>query len=126
MTFRYMAIFSAVLALGLGIALVLIPEPLVLLYGLTLPPAGIFIARLLGAEFIGYGLLAWFVRDAVDSELRRAILLVIFATDAIGFVVALLVQLSGLMNLLGWSIVGIFLLLALGYGYFRFVKPGVS
>jgi hypothetical protein len=124
--FRNLMIVSAVLALTLGIAFVLIPESLASLYGLTLTPAGTFIARLLGVEFVGYGLLAWFVRNAVDSEIRRAILLAFFITDGTGFIVALLGQLSGITNLLGWSIVGVYLLLALGFGYFRFVYPSAS
>ncbi len=126
MNFRNLMIVSTVLALTFGIAFVLIPEPLASLYGLTLTPAGTFIARLLGVEFVGYGLLAWFVRNAVDSEIRRAILLAFFITDGTGFIVALLGQLSGITNLLGWSIVGVYLLLAMGFGYFRFAYPSAS
>ncbi len=126
MNFRNLMIVSAVLAFGFGIGFVLIPEPLASLYGLTLTPGGIFIARLLGVEFMGYGLLAWFVRNAKDSDACRAILLAFFVTDAVGFIVALLCQLSGIMNPVGWSIVGVYLLLALGFGYFRFVKLDAS
>lgn len=126
MNFRNLMIVSAALALGFGVGFALIPEPLASLYGLALTPVGTFIARLLGVEFMGYGLLAWFVRNAVDSEIRRAILLAFFITDATGFLVALLGQLSSMMNVLGWSIVGIYLLLATGFGYFRFVKPSAS
>jgi len=122
MNFRTLMIVSTLLALGFGIAFVVIPGPLAALYGLTLPPDGIFLTRLLGVEYMGYGLLAWFVRNAGDSQLRRAILLAFFITDATGFIVALLGQWSGVLNPLGWSIVGIYLLLATGFGYFRFVQ----
>ena len=33
---------------------------------------------------------------------------------------------SGAMNALGWLVVGLYLLLGLGYGYFQFVKPGTA
>jgi len=122
MNFRTCMIVSTLLALGFGIAFVVIPGPLAALYGLTLPPDGIFLTRLLGVEYMGYGLLAWFVRNAGDSQLRRAILLAFFITDATGFIVALLGQWSGVLNPLGWSIVGIYLLLATGFGYFRFAQ----
>ena len=122
MNFRTLMVVSTLLALGFGIAFVVIPGPLAALYGLTLPPDGIFLTRLLGVEYMGYGLLAWFVRNAGDSQLRRAILLAFFITDATGFIVALLGQWSGVLNPLGWSIVGIYLLLATGFGYFRFVQ----
>lgn len=123
MTFRNLMIISVILALGFGIAFVLIPAPLGSLYGLRLTPAGIVMARLFGVELGGYGVLAWLVRHAVDSELRRAILLAFFITDVAGFLVSFVIQLSGLMNPLGWMIVGIYLMFATGFGYFRFVKP---
>jgi len=43
-----------------------------------------------------------------------------------GFVVALINQLSGLVNALGWSTVALYLLFALGYGYFQFKKPDTA
>jgi hypothetical protein len=46
----------------------------------------------------------------------------LFVYDAIGFVVALLAQLDGVMGTLGWGIVGIYLFLTLGFGYFYFKK----
>jgi hypothetical protein len=49
--------------------------------------------------------------------------LAIFVGDTIGFIVALLAQLAGTVNALGWLIVALYLLLALGFGYFQFSKP---
>jgi len=46
--------------------------------------------------------------------------------DAFGFIAALLGRLSGVLNALGWSTVALYLLLALGYGYFQSVKPSAS
>ena len=124
MTFRNLMIVSTVISLGFGVAFVLMPALLASLYGLGLTPAGTVMARLLGVEISGYGLLAWLLRNASDSEARRAILLAFFITDATGFVVSLLIQLAGLMNPLGWMIVGIYLFFAISFGYFRFVKSG--
>jgi hypothetical protein len=56
----------------------------------------------------------------------RAIVVGYGTGTAIGFIVALLAQLSGVMNAFGWSAVGIYLLLALGYGYFLRIKPGAD
>lgn len=65
----------------------------------------------------------WFARDAGESKARQAIVIALFVGDVLGFIVALLGQLSGVVNALGWSTVALYLLLALGYGYFQFVKP---
>ena len=45
----------------------------------------------------------------------------------IGFVVSLLGQLSGVMNALGWLVVGLYLVLVgVGYGYFHFMRPDTT
>jgi len=126
MTLRNLLIVNAVIALVFGVASVLAPALLLSTYGITLSPAGILVARLMGAAFLGICVLTWLARDAPDSEARRAIVLALFVENAIGFIVALLGQLAGLANPFAWSIVVIYLLLALGYGYFQFLKPGAS
>jgi hypothetical protein len=72
------------------------------------------------------GLLSWFVRKSGDSEAREAIILALFVGEALGFVVALYGQLSGVVNALGWSTVAVYLLLASGFGYFQFMKPSTA
>lgn len=126
MTLRNLFIINVVIALFFGLSLALAPALLVSFYGVTLSQAGIWVARLWGAASLGYAVVTWFTRNAEESEARRAIVLGQFVHTTIGFIVSLLAQLSGVMNPLGWSIVVIYLLLALGYAYFQFVKPGGS
>ncbi len=57
-----------------------------------------------------------------DSTARRAIVLALFIGNAAGFVVALIGQINDVVGALGWSTVAIYLLLALGFGYFQFAK----
>ncbi len=82
--------------------------------------------QLFGAALIGFAALTWTARNATDSDAGRAILLALFVADAIGFAVALIGQLGGIVNALGWSTVVIYLVLALGFGYFRFAKQAVA
>jgi hypothetical protein len=82
-------------------------------------------ARYLGAGLIGIGLVCWFGKN-VANDGRRGITLALFIGDTIGFVVALMMQLSGTVNALGWVNVLIWLLLALGNGYCRFMRLGAS
>jgi len=117
---------KAIISLVYGIGMVLVPAAFLPLYGITLDPAGTFMARAVGATLIGIGLVCWFARNIADRAGLQGIILALFILDTIGFIVALHAQLSGLMNALGWSDVGIWLLLALGLGYFRFLKPNTS
>ena len=116
---------KAAISLAFGVTFALIPAAAMSLYGATLDPVGVFIARYFGACLIGIGLICWLSRNA-DHQALQNITLALFIGDTAGFIVALLGQLSGLVNALGWVNVVIWLLLALGLGYFRFLKPRPS
>jgi hypothetical protein len=115
-------VVKAIISLAFGIGFVAIPVAVWSIYGVTLDPVGILMTRFLAACLIGIGLICWFSRNA-DSNTLKGITLSLFIADTIGFIVALSGQLSGNMNTLGWIVVAIWLLLALGLGYFRFLKP---
>ena len=126
MKLSYLMTVSAVVAVIFGIAFVLASGSLMPLYGATLNPAGTIIAQLFGAALIGFAVVNWFARNAKEGEALRAIVLANLVSDTIGFIVALLGQLSGVVNALGWSTVVIYLLLALGFAYIQFIKPSAS
>lgn len=111
---------NAIVALLFGLGFVLAPAATLAPYGVTTNEAGILVARLLGAAFLGFSMIAWFARNTEESAARRAIVLGLFLGFAAGFAVSLFGQFTGVVNALGWSTVGIYLLLALGYGYFQF------
>ena len=81
--------------------------------------------RYVGACLIGIGLVCLLCRSVADNALR-GITLALFIGDMVGFIVALIGQLSGIMNALGWMCVAIWLLLAFGLGYYRFLKLSPS
>lgn len=113
---------GAVVTLVFGLSLVLVPGGLLSLYGITVNDAGILIARLFGAAFLGFTVLNWSARKAADSEILRGIVLANLIMDAVGFIVTLLGQLAGLANALGWSSVALYLLFGLGFAYFQFMR----
>ncbi len=125
MKLRNFLVVKAVISLAFGIAFALVPAIAMSLYGVTLDRGGILMAQFLGACLIGIGLICWLDRNA-DSQALQGITLALCIGDTVGFIAALLGQLSGLTNTLGWINVVIWLLLALGLGYFRFLKPRAS
>ncbi len=126
MTLRNLFIINAVVAVVFGIAFLLVPSPLMSLYNVTLGAGAIIVARLFGAALITFAVLGWLAKDATASEARDAIVLAFFIGDVIGFIAALIGQFSGAVNTLGWSTVVIYLLLAVGFGYFQFMKPAAA
>lgn len=126
MKLKTLMTINAIVAIVFGVAFVIVPTQAYLLYDITADEQLIYMGQLFGAALIGFALLTWMARNATDSDARKAIVLALFISNGIGFVVALIGQLGNVVNTLGWSTVAIYLLLALGFGYFQFFKPASS
>ena len=117
MKFKTLMIIKAIVCLGFGPLLLLVPGRLLNILGTSFGPGAALTAREYGAALIGNLLLTWLARNAKDSIVRRAIIWNLFVYDAIGFVVTLTIQLSGGLNVLGWVIVAVYLFFTVGFGY---------
>ena len=91
------------------------------MWGTKSNQAGLIITRLSGALEIGLGVILWLARNAGASETRRAIVIGGFITYTL-FVIIMLSNISGDLNMLVWLNIAAYLLLALGFGYFALVK----
>jgi len=112
---------NAVVAVVFGLGFVFAPVWLLSLYGVPADDPLAYVGQLFGTALIGYAFITWLARNAPASPVRRAIVLSLFVSDAIGFIVSLLAQMKGFANALGWSTVAIYLLLALAFGYLYFM-----
>jgi hypothetical protein len=117
MTFRTLLVIKAVVCLVFGLFLLLAPVVLLNLLGTALNDGGTFTAREYGAALIGTLLLTWFARNVTAADARGAILLDLFIYDLIGMIVTSSVVISGVLNMLGWSIVVVYLFFTVGSGY---------
>ena len=122
MTYKNFLSVAAILAFLFGLGFILMPGQLTSLYNVELNAGGILTAQLFGSALLGFGLLNWFGRDFSDDRAKQAVLTANLATDALGFIFSLMAQLGGVpgINAQGWSSVLIYLLLAVGFAYFRF------
>lgn len=123
MKLNTLMVINAIVAAVFGIAFVLVPAQVITLYGLTADAPLKYVGQLFGAALVGFAILTWSARNATDSDARKAIVLALFISNGIGFIVALIGQLAGVVNSLGWSTVVIYLVLAAGFGYFQFTRP---
>lgn len=126
MKLKTLMIINTVVAIVFGVTFVIVPAHVYSVYGITADEQLLYMGRLFGGTLIGFALLTWLAKNANDSDARRAIVYSLFAADCIGFLVALIGQISNVVNALGWSTVAIYLLLALGFGYFQFFKSAPS
>ena len=123
MTLRTVFSINIPISVFFGITCLLLPNWLFSLYGVELTEPGIFMTQLAGAAYLGFGALAMQARSAASKEFRLAAALALFVQDSIGAIVSIIGQTSGYFNSMGWTTVAVYLLLALGYGYFRFIRP---
>lgn len=122
MMFKVLLTINSALAFISGIACVVIPAQLLEFYDVRLSPMGLVIYQFWGASLIGLGLLTWFARSIRESMLKRRIALALFITNGLSCVMAVRGQYAG-ANTSGWSMVALFLLLALGFGTLMLIKP---
>ncbi|MEE9599568.1 MAG: hypothetical protein V3V66_03825 [Anaerolineales bacterium] len=126
MKIKSLMVINAIVALVFGAGFILAPGQGISLYGVEETAALKYTVQLIGAAFLGFAVLTWSARNSPESEARGAIVLALFIADGVGFVLSLIGQLGNVLNALGWSTVAIYLLLALGFGYFQFAKPTSS
>lgn len=129
MKLRNLFVVNTIVALVFAAGLLLAPKPMLGLFGLN-AGGGVsanntinLVTQLLGAALLVPGLLSWFARDMSEAGARRSVAVTLFVFDAVGFLVSLFVgMIPKVMSVTGWSIVGLFFVLALGYAYFLFMK----
>ena len=122
MKFSTFMVIYAVLSAAFGLGFVLAPGQILPLYGVAPDAALRLIGQLFGAVLISLALLTWLARNISDTEARRAIVLALLVGEALGFILALIGQLNGVLNALGWLVVAVYLFLVLGLAYFQFSR----
>jgi uncharacterized membrane protein len=123
MKFSTFMVIYAVVSAVFGLGFVLMPGQLLPIYGVEPDAALRLIGHFFGAALLSLAILSWLARNLSNSEARRAIVLALFVGETLGFIMALIGQLNGILNALGWSVVVVYLVFALGLAYFQFSKP---
>jgi hypothetical protein len=118
--FRLHAILAGLYALGL----LLVPEMIIrLLSPHPLSPVAVDITRIFGAALVLITIIAWGASRLPHQAVRRLIARALLVYTALGLIISLLGQLAGHWGPLGWSTIVTYLVVAVGYVYFLFIKP---
>jgi len=122
MKLRTFLMIVAVVALLYGLGLLLLPTFMATTYGFGTSASEILLARFFGVAMLTLGLINWLAKDLTGASIKPIILGSLIG-DAVGAIVALMGTLSGVMNAVGWSAFGIYLVFTLGFAYFQFMAP---
>lgn len=125
MKFATFMTLYAVVSIVFGLGFVLIPGPLLSIYGVTPDLSFRYIGHLFGAALVSLAVLAWSARSTVSAEARKMAVLSLLVGEVVGLILAIVGQLSGAMNVLGWSVVLVYLVLVIGLAYFYFARPNL-
>jgi hypothetical protein len=125
MNLKFWMSAKAIVEALFGIGFVIMPVYLGSLFGFSLEPAGVLMARLCGAVFIFSSIVLWQSRNEdPKNRIIRSMVAATVISNAIGFVATLSASLAGVWNLLGWFPVALNLAFVVSFGTFLLRKPG--
>jgi hypothetical protein len=114
---RIMAI-SAVLVSLYGLGLIFVPHLIASEYGISLTPQTVALTQLLGAYFIGFGVLNWMSSKSTSIEVLTIVTTADFITDLITVGISGIERYHGILNIWGWEIFVLHLFFASAFGYY--------
>lgn len=103
MSFRTVALANGVVSVFFGAAALIVPAVLTSWYGVDLTDREAMMARLLGASYLSFGVIAWAARGVADPAARAAIAAGAVAGWGLSLPVSVVGQLAGQANALGWT-----------------------
>jgi hypothetical protein len=118
---KYLLVVNAAVLGASGISAVLMPAKVLSMYDVILNPEVIMMAQYAGLGSIAIALVAWFNRNAKELKTQRAIGSAFLITYVIAIIISVQATISGTLKV-GWPIILLYLLLALCYANFLFVK----
>jgi hypothetical protein len=109
----------AMIVTGLfGLGFLFVPGALMAPLGVTLDATAGAFARLFGSLLVAQPFLLWFARRSNQPGFRLGVAYSLFTYFLISSILLISIQLQGLMNGLGWIIVGLHIVMAIWFGYF--------
>ncbi len=124
MKLSFWMVVKAAVETFFGIGYVLVPVPVVSMFGGSLSPGGATFVQLCGAVFLASAIILWRSRnESPSSPFIRSIVIATVVSNAIGLYATLSAVLSGAWNALGWIGVVFNLAFVLAFGYFLLKKP---
>jgi hypothetical protein len=120
MKLKHVFLLNAIAVLGYAVGLLIIPATVNSWHGIATDPSTLLMSRFFGVALLSTGLPAWLARNSEESKARDALTLGLLISYIAGLILSVQATLSGQMNALGWLPAALYLVLIIGFGYFRF------
>ena len=105
-----------------GIGFLIVPGTMLGPFGVTLDATAIAFARLFGSALMSFPILLWFARKSDIPDFKKGVVYSLFSYYFVSTILLMITQLAGLMNVMGWSVIVIHVILLVWFGYFLLKK----
>ena len=117
---KLLFVLSAIVAAAFGLLLVFAPEIGLTQFAMTTRVQEVFMARAVGAALAALGAMFWFVKDA-DDALQKKFSMAALAGSVVG-IIATVIGVAGVFKGLGWLVLVVEIVFALGYAFVAFLQ----
>lgn len=126
MSYKFLFVLNALVALAFGLALLFVPATVLGLFGVVERYVStLLVARFFGAAMIALGSVLWFAKEAVDMAVQKNMGMALLINSILGLVVTI-IGMAGNKAVIrsnGWIAIVVYVLFALGYAFMLFLKP---
>jgi hypothetical protein len=121
MSYKLMFVLNAIVLLALGLLLLVMPEMGLRQFQMDARVTEIYLARVLGAALVSFGLVFWFAKN--DEGAHKNLGMASLAGAVLALIVTIMGAASGIIRTNGWIAIVIEVVFALGYAFMLFLKP---
>lgn len=123
MSYRLLFILNALVAAVFGGAFLVVPTMALQRFGVDEYASTKLVLQFFGTALLTVGLLAWFAKDVTEGGVQKGMGIALLIGSLAGLVVAVMGTAAGSIRQLGWLVILIYVLFALGYGFLLFLRP---
>lgn len=101
-----------------GLGFIFIPGKMLEPYGVILNETATTFARLFGSAILSFSVFLWFARKSENMDFKKAAVYTLLFYFLVSGIILVIAQTAGLMNALGWAIVGMHVIFVIWFGYY--------
>jgi hypothetical protein len=117
MSLKTVFTINAIIAGFFAIVSLLLPETMLSWYGVISTDALVLMTRFFGVTLLTIALATFYLKNAEFKSEVKSFVLALLISNAVGVIVSIYGQVSNIVNILGWSIVIIYVFLTIAYFY---------
>lgn len=126
MTYRILFVLNAIVSFLFGVAFLFVSPIALKQFGVDNYASTRLMAQFFGAAMLALGIVLWFAKDIAEPALQRGLSIALLVGAAAGLIVTILGTTAHTLRELGWVVMLIYALFALGYAYLIFLVPRVQ